>query len=422
MVKNAIYWAGRHEQWFKNQDKLDEAVSKRLEKEYKRTAKELEVAIASYFMRYGVDNVIEFRTMMQQLDKADRDLLFQDMDSFALKYPEYAHLLPVRESIYQLNRLEGLHYSTQMKLLELGVIEHQQLEKHLEATYGKRYKEMLEELGIGHSFLAINNEVMKSTLYARWVNAQNFSDRIWDNKQRLLDQLRTRYRDGLARGDNYEKLIKEIRKRMDVGYKDARRLVWTEAAFVLNQAHTHAYQNAGVEEYKISAILDNKTSPICRDMDGEVFRFEDMKVGTNFPPFHPYCRTTFIGILKEQETGKFLNDRSGDNDDKSGILSDNKWLLAGFASQKKYDKHVEKHLYEYGDILPEEYLGIAQELLAAPLNDDVEGFVTEDGFIFKYRHSTNDFVIGRPDGHISTLFKPVDGREYWEEEKRKRGH
>lgn len=280
---------------------MDEAVSKRLEKEYKRTAKELEKEIASYFQRYGKDNVIEFRTMMQDLPKADRDLLFKDMEAFALKYPEHADKLPVRESIYKLNRLQGLHYSTEMKLLELGAIEQQELEKHLEKTYGKRYAEMMHELGIGHSFLAVNDEVMKSTLYARWVNGGNFSDRIWDNKQRLLEQLRTRYRDGLARGDNYSKLTKEIIERLDVGSSDARRLVWTEASFVLNQAHTHAYQNAGVEEYEISAIMDHKTSPICREMDGKVFRFDEMEVGTNFPPFHPYCRTTFIGVLEERD-------------------------------------------------------------------------------------------------------------------------
>lgn len=284
---------------------MDEAVSKRLEKDYKRTAKELEKEIASYFQRYGKDNVIEFRTMMQDLSKEDRDLLFQNMEDFATKHPEHAHLLPVRESTYKLNRLQGLHYSTQMKLLELGAIEQQELEAHLEATYGKRYAEMMRELGIGHSFLAINDEVMKSTLYARWVNSGNFSDRIWDNKQRLLEQLRTRYRDGLARGDNYSKLTKEIIERLDVGSSDARRLVWTEASFVLNQAHTHAYQNAGVEEYEISAIMDHKTSPICREMDGKVFRFDEMEVGTNFPPFHPYCRTTFIGVIEKKEPIRF---------------------------------------------------------------------------------------------------------------------
>ncbi|MBU5594907.1 minor capsid protein [Amphibacillus sp. MSJ-3] len=302
--KNKSYWLNRQDQWLTNQDKEDARLSKKLEKEYQRTAKELEKDIGNYFNQYGHDNVIEFRTMLQDLSDADRNLLFQDMDRFAEKYPQYSDLMPVRESIYQLNRLEGLHYSTQLKLLELGAIEQQELEKHLEKTYGKHYKNMLKELGIGNQFLAIDDQTMRNTLFSGWVNGQNFSNRIWSNKERMLEHMQTVYRDGLARGDNYAKMTKAIRERFEVGASDAKRLVWTESSFILNQAHTQAYQNAGVEEYEISAIRDHKTSPICREMDGERFRFDEMEVGLNFPPFHPYCRTTFIGIIEDKEHGQ----------------------------------------------------------------------------------------------------------------------
>lgn len=305
MSKNKGYWEARHEQWIKNQDRDDAAVAGKLQTEYKRTARELEKDIARFFQQYGQDNVIEFRAMMLDLSQADKDLLFQDMEAFANRYPEYADLIPVRESIYRLNRLQGLHYSTQMKLLELGAIEQKELEKHLEKTYGKHYKNMLQELGIGNQFLSISDELMKDTIFAKWVNGENFSDRIWKNKEGLLNHLQTIYRDGLARGDNYAKLSKAIMERFDVGANDARRLVWTEASFVMNQSHTHAYINADVEEYEISAIMDNKTSPICREMDGKVFRFDEMEVGLNFPPFHPYCRTTFIGFMGQTNRGQF---------------------------------------------------------------------------------------------------------------------
>lgn len=33
---------------------------------------------------------------------------------------------------------------------------------------------------------------------------------------------------------------------------------------------------------------------------------------------------------------------------------DRKWLKANFSNQKKYDRHIEKHLLEYGDITPED--------------------------------------------------------------------
>lgn len=300
--KSKSYWKNRQKQWMDNQTKMDDRTLKQLEKHYKRISKELEKEIAHYFKEYGKDDVIEFREMLEDLSDEDRQLLFEKMDDFSVKYPQYAHLMPVRESIYKLNRLEGLHYTTQLQLLELGAIEQVELENHLIETYGKRYKQMMHELGLGDTFVAINQSIVRDTIFSKWVNDENFSDRIWANKEKLLNQLQTRYRDALARGDNYEQLIKEIIERFDVAYYDARRLVWTEANFVYNQAHTHAYRNAGVEEYEISAILDNRTSKICEELDGERFRFDELRVGINFPPFHPFCRTTFIGVLDGDET------------------------------------------------------------------------------------------------------------------------
>lgn len=99
-----------------------------------------------------------------------------------------------------------------------------------------------------------------------------------------------------------------------------------------------------------------------------------------------------------------------------GIISNKQWLTASFPDEKKFNKHVKKHLGEYENITEDEYLNIARELLAEPLDEDVEGFISDEGFAFKYRKSTNDFSIGRPDGNISTLFKPGDGYNYWLEQ------
>lgn len=103
----------------------------------------------------------------------------------------------------------------------------------------------------------------------------------------------------------------------------------------------------------------------------------------------------------------------------SDKIIDRKWLKANFSTQKKYDRHIEKHLSEYGDITPEDYLNTARDLLAAPLSDDIEGFISEANFIYKYRHSTNDLAIGRNDKNvISTLYKPIKGYEEFTNERK----
>lgn len=110
----------------------------------------------------------------------------------------------------------------------------------------------------------------------------------------------------------------------------------------------------------------------------------------------------------QREIDKILIDKVSSSDK----IIDRKWLKANFSNQKKYDRHIEKHLSEYGDITPEDYMNTARDLLAAPLSDDIEGFISEANFIYKYRHSTNDLAIGRYDKNIiSTLYKPIKGYE-----------
>ena len=53
------------------------------------------------------------------------------MDNFAEKYPQYANLMPVRESIYKLDRLQGLQYSVFMTEAEIAGYTNKQIEEYL---------------------------------------------------------------------------------------------------------------------------------------------------------------------------------------------------------------------------------------------------------------------------------------------------
>lgn len=42
-------------------------------------------------------------------------------------------------------------------------------------------------------------------------------------------------------------------------------------------------------------------SEICRSLDGKIFSLKDRKVGKNYPPMHPWCRSTTISVIDEDE-------------------------------------------------------------------------------------------------------------------------
>src|SRR5699024_4691933 len=145
-------------------------------------------------------------------------------------------------------------------------------------------------------FFRVDPLVMQATLDSKWLDGNNYSDRIWDNKTKLINTLNNEIRDGLIRGDSYNSMIKTLRHRTDVGLSDSTRLVRTESAYILNEANAKAFQEAGILEYEITAVMDARTSPTCRNLDGERFSFKERVVGVTAPPFHPWCRSTTIPV------------------------------------------------------------------------------------------------------------------------------
>lgn len=292
----SAYWEKRMEQLFIAQDKRDGKLNKRLEKEYQRLGAKIEKEIASYYAKFAVDDVIDYRRMVEKLDPLDRDLLYKDYESFSFKFPQYSHLMPVRESIYQLNRLEGLQLSMQMMTFELGAMEIEEFTQLLSEAYERGYLSTMKGLDNKTAFFGVNQAALEMTLNEQWVEGGNFSSRIWTNKEKLLNTLNNEIRDAMIRGESYRSMTSLIEHRLKVGTFNAKRLVATESAFIMNQANKQAFMNAGIKRYEITAVLDRKTSKTCRNLNGEKFEFDSAVVGVNYPPFHAFCRTTVVPI------------------------------------------------------------------------------------------------------------------------------
>ena len=79
------------------------------------------------------------------------------------------------------------------------------------------------------------------------------------------------------------------------------RLVRTESNYCTNQAELRGYAAAGIEKYEYSALEDNRTSDICKALDGKVFDIKDAVVGVNYPPMHPFCRSSTVPVIQTAE-------------------------------------------------------------------------------------------------------------------------
>ncbi len=71
--------------------------------------------------------------------------------------------------------------------------------------------------------------------------------------------------------------------------------------YIAGQADIEAYKAAGIEWYEFMATEDERTSEICRSLDGKKFRISEAKAGVNYPPMHPNCRSTTIEYVPDEE-------------------------------------------------------------------------------------------------------------------------
>ncbi len=287
------YWKKRQQQLNKQLEKDEAKLKKRLSSFYDAEFRKLEKQTASYYAQYGENNVIQYRKLMERLSPEDRRLLMEQMDAFAKKYPEYAHLMPVRESIYKLNQLEGLQYSILMQQYEIGVANIEQITDHLNRQALRAANAAAEALGFGKNFYAANADIIQKFVDAPWADGKNFSTRIWGNTEKLAHYLNTDIAQAFARGDSYDRIVSNLKKRFDkVTRNDAYRLVYTEGTYVMAEA-TMAPFEGEFERYRVSTVGDGKVCDICREVAKETFRIKDRKPGVNFPPLHAWCRCSF---------------------------------------------------------------------------------------------------------------------------------
>lgn len=141
-----------------------------------------------------------------------------------------------------------------------------------------------------------------------WANLSEHVDELGRRRGALV---RDTIRRGFLEGDSVDDIVKRLRGTRALGYRDglleaSRRTTET----IVRTALTHTANAARSEVYKLNAaiisgvrwtaILDGRTSAVCRGRDGQIFPVDS---GPR-PPAHPNCRSTTVPVFKDEEPPK----------------------------------------------------------------------------------------------------------------------
>ncbi|MFX3700817.1 minor capsid protein [Streptococcus suis] len=153
--------------------------------------------------------------------------------------------------------------------------------------------DLQQQSGVAFAFNRIDLEEIKAIQSQPWLGA-NYSERIWGNTQALANELQKQLAVSLLTGQSAHEIAEAIEAQFGKGSYNSRRLVRTEASYFHAEMEAKAYEEADVEYYRFLATLDLRTSSICREHDGKIYKVSERITGKNYPPMHPWCRSDTI--------------------------------------------------------------------------------------------------------------------------------
>lgn len=347
----STYWQRRQNMADAAMERDERALSKRVEQAYTRELKGLEREIASYYQRYGEDNVIAYRRLMETMDPVDRDLLIRDCDKFLRQYPDMQSIVDVRKSIYQLNRLEGLQASARVHFYNVTFEVSGYVDKHLLEQSLRGANTAAEAMGFGRAFYSMDSDAVRRFVDTVWTGNTSYSKRIWDNADTLAAYVGQDMAKAFARGDSYERIAKALSKRfVDVPQSSLMRLVYTEGTYVSRMAQAEELKREGFDSYTMQAVHDGRTCEQCHGVEGKTFRFEDMQVGVNFPPLHPYCRCQIAPAVEDWDAWQQKQEELGQRQKLARVEENEAFVKAKKDGKNRYSVNYKRvNTKEYHD-------------------------------------------------------------------------
>lgn len=301
-LSNKSYWLKRSEELDKVATKVEKEVMKELSALYRDAFRSIEKEVNDFMMKYAVDHKLDYATVTQMLTPIDLDEYNQKIEELYAMYrdtgSEYIKIEIDRlNARAKITRLQALQDAINVELTKVTHEYQMTLEDTLIGLFTEQYKEVSELLGIMAP--VINREAIKTIIEYPYAGKM-FSDRIWDNKDALVKHIKQNLTAGIIRGDSIQKMSRQLKKDLNVLYYQAERLVRTETNYAMNQGHLKGYEDSGVvEKYEFLAAIDSRTSKLCKNQNGKVYKLSEATVGVNYPPVHCNCRSTVIPVLED---------------------------------------------------------------------------------------------------------------------------
>ena len=291
--KHDDYWRDRAEDIMRYIDSTDINVFEELQKIYIEHSAEVQRDLFAFVTKYADDNKISYSDALQRLrgvDLSDYQANAEKYRKQAEKDPELLKRLNEQYASSKVTRFDALNLEMTYKIGVMQGIIKKSFENYLKSTAKYAYRKIM-----GGNAGALNEPALKELISTPF-NGYNYSEQIWGNTDNLAKDLREVLKRGFIRGDDVRSMASEIAKKYNVARSRAQTLIRTDGTAIVNRSAIKRYEETGLEFYRISVHMDNRTSQICKRINRENkrYRIDEFETGVTAPPFHYNCRSAVI--------------------------------------------------------------------------------------------------------------------------------
>ena len=268
--------------------------------------------IEKFYARYAVDNKMTHAEAKQYLtDKERREFKHVTLERFremVLNPDTPTPLLDALSYRHRISRKEALLAEIERLTAELygkpdGI--HDKVTEALSDVYikGKIHQaKNLAHFGIIEKPI-LGVDAVRHKMASNW-SGKTFSTNVWGHDATVYKSISDTINKGLTGGWSVDRMARSLSERTGVAYHRADTLVRTETTFYNNLATLDTIKELGGDHYEIVAVLDSRTSEICRLENHEVYSIKEYEPGRTAPPFHVRCRSTIRPAVKSDKKGK----------------------------------------------------------------------------------------------------------------------
>ena len=310
-MSNSVYWKKRFELLEQSQNRLGVQCYADIEKQYRQAQKQIEGQLSAWYQRFASNNGVTITDAKRMLTAKELAELKWDVHEYIRYRKENAvngmwiRQLENASARFHISRLESLKLQMQQNLEVMFGNQLDSIDSTMRAVYKSGYYhtayEIQKGVGIGWDFATLDEKQISKVINKPWAaDGKNFSERIWGNRQKLVNELNQSLTQNIILGKDPQKAIDEIARKMKTSKTNAGRLVMTEEAFFSSAAQKDCFEELDVEQFEVVATLDSHTSEICQDMDGKHFPMSQWEIGVTAPPFHVWCRSTTVPYFDDE--------------------------------------------------------------------------------------------------------------------------